>query len=79
MRIFIYIIKNQMERVGREVGGTGFYVVNSFFKMIGVIYMRNIGNGNIAKRGIKLTLNHGWRMIEKSKVGAQGKVKHTQR
>lgn len=68
-----------MEGVGREVGGAGFYVVNGFFEVIRIIYMRNICNDNIAKSGIQFTLDHGWRMIEKSKVGAQGKVKHTQR
>lgn len=68
-----------MEGIGREVGCASFYVVNSFFEVIWVIYMRNIRNGNIAKSGIKLTLDHGWRMIEQSKVGTKGEVKHTQR
>lgn len=68
-----------MKGVGREVGGAGFYVVNGFFEVIRVIDMGNVCNGYIMKSGIKLTLNHGWRMIEKSKVGAQGEVKHTQR
>lgn len=68
-----------MERVCREVGCTGFYVVNSFFQMIGIIYVRNIGDGDIAKSRIELTLDHCLRMIERSEVGTKGKVKHTQR
>jgi hypothetical protein len=47
--------------------------------MIGIIYVRNIGDGDIAKSRIELTLDHCLRMIERSEVGTKGKVKHTQR